>query len=630
MLTVPPLDVLGPTRERDMRHRVKPHRLVAGVVLAVCVAAAGGLTRVPAGEAAVAASAQPGECPPVMPVAEVTRGMTGTALSVVQGTEPASFNAEVLGVLPDGIAPGRDLIVVNLSGAVIDQTGGLWFGASGSPVYVFDPVDQREELVGAIAYGLSFGESTLAGLTPAEDMVGLLDPTTPVALEQAAAERIRVPDGLARRMAASADVSVAEAASFERLRVPLSVSGLTPRGLQQVRAAIARQDLPFVPYMGSAAAPSATSAVAALSAGDSFVAAESLGDVTFAGVGTTTFVCYGQAVAFGHPFAWTGETTLAARAADTVTIVRDPFGSYKLATIGDNAGIVTEDRLAGIAADLGEGPATTPITTDVTDLDTGRTRHGETHVVMPEATPFLAFVHTFTNIDVTIDRIGPGNSEIAFAITGTRDGGRTWRFARTNHYASPFDISFGSIDELSFAAEILQGFQGEDIEITGIDVSRLDVEKSFESYRLTKVVVWNGRRFVQRDVVRARPGQRVFLRAVLAPSHRRGTATVDFALRVPEGARRDGFIEVRGGNAGGFDLGFVEEVCFFEDGSECGAEAGPQSFDKLLTSLRSEPRNDVLTARLRLGPSGATRAVGRTQMDAVVSGARFIGFRLIR
>ena len=67
-----------------------------------------------------------------------------------------------------------------------------------------------------------------------------------------------------------------------------------------------------------------------------------LGDVTAAGIGTTTFVCFGQAVAFGHPFAFTGKTTLAARAADAITIARDPvFSPFKLANVAENAGTVT-------------------------------------------------------------------------------------------------------------------------------------------------------------------------------------------------------------------------------------------------------------------------------------------------
>ena len=128
--------------------------------------------------------------------------------------------------------------------------------------------------------------------------------------------------------------------SLVRLKTPLSVSGLGARGMRQLQA-IDRQDLLFVPYAGGAA--SASSAAAAdLEAGGNFAAALSLGDVTAAGIGTTTFVCFGQAVAFGHPFAFTGKTTLAARAADAITIARDPvFSPFKLANVAENAGTVT-------------------------------------------------------------------------------------------------------------------------------------------------------------------------------------------------------------------------------------------------------------------------------------------------
>ena len=96
----------------------------------------------------------------------------------------------------------------------------------------------------------------------------------------------------------------------------------------------------------------------------------SLGDITVAGIGTTTFVCEGKAVAFGHPFNWTGDTTMSVHAADTITIVKDPiFGSYKLANIAESVGTLTQDRLAGIVAELGAAPEGSPITSTVTDLD---------------------------------------------------------------------------------------------------------------------------------------------------------------------------------------------------------------------------------------------------------------------
>lgn len=589
------------------------------------LAALAGLGAAPSGRAATALEDPPGDCPPVMAVDEVETGMTGTGLSVTHGRDPEAFDVEVLGVLHDAVGPGRDMIVVNLSGPVIDAAGGLWFGASGSPVYVADPGTMEQKLVGAVAFGLAGGGSTLAGLTPGEDMVDLIDPGaggSGLAVER---KRIRLPRALALRAAASAGISVAQVSSFVRLKTPLSISGLNDRGLRRVQQALDRQDLPFVPFVGSSVSAESSGPPAGLGPGDSFAAALSLGDVTAAGIGTTTFVCYGQAVGFGHPFNFTGDTTLAARAADTITIVKDPiFGSYKLANVAENAGTVVQDRLAGILAELGDGPSTTPVTSVVTDLDRGRTRRGESQGVLPEFTPFLAFSHLLQNVDVTIDRIGAGSAEIAYRITGTRDGGATWQLTRSNRFASRFDISFDSVWEPTLNAELLQGFDGEEIEITGVEVSRLDVGKRYETYRLKKVLVWNGRRFVAKNVVRARRGQTILLRAVLGATHRAGTTNVHLALQVPRSARNGGFIEVGGGAST-----FPEIPCFFE-GEECGEEAGAPTFDGLLKALRKQPRNDVVIGALRLGDRARTRSKDTEQLDAVVTGSRSIEFRLIR
>ncbi|MGH3112944.1 MAG: hypothetical protein ACRDOP_05705, partial [Gaiellaceae bacterium] len=430
---------------------------------------------------------------------------------------------------------------------------------------------------------------------------------------------------LALRAAASAGISVAQVSSFVRLKTPLSISGLNDRGLRRVRQAIERQNLSFVPFAGASVSAESSGAPAELGPGDSLAAALSLGDVTAAGIGTTTFVCYGQAVGFGHPFHFTGDTTLAARAADTITIVEDPiFGSYKLANVAENAGTVVQDRLAGIVAELGDGPSTTPVTSVVTDLDRGRTRSGESQGILAEFTPFLAFLHLLQNVDVTIDRIGPGSAEIAYRISGTREGGATWQLRRSNRFASLFDISFDSVWEPTLNSELLQGFDEEDIEITGIEVSRLDVVKRYEAYRLRNVLVWNGWRFVTKEVVRARRGQTILLRAVLGATHRSGTTKVDLTLRVPRTVRRDGFIEVGGGGST-----FAEIPCFFE-GEDCGEEAGALTFDRLLRTLRTQPRNDALIGSLRLGDRGRLRARDTELLDAVVTGSRFIGFELMR
>jgi hypothetical protein len=108
------------------------------------------------------------------------------------------------------------------------------------------------------------------------------------------------------------------------------------------------------------------------------------------------------------------------------------------------------------------------------------------------------------------------------------------------------------------------------------------------------------------------------LRAVLAPA-----ANVDLALRVPLSLRRGGFIEVRGGFSS-----FPEIPCFFEE-EECGEDTA-LTFDGLLNALGSQPRNDLVQARLRVGDFGRVRAQHGKRVDSVVRGTRMIEFGLIR
>jgi hypothetical protein len=544
--------------------------------------------------------------------------MRGTAVSVVRGRTLSTLGVEVLGILRDAVGPGRDIIIVDLSGSVVTDAGGLWAGASGSPVFFRSGGVDR--LAGAIAYGLAGGGSTLAGLTPAEDMAELLT----IGQDLAAPGAVKVSNRLAARMAAATGLSIAQTATMSRLRTPLSASGLTDRGLRHMQAAIERQGLPFVPFMGSSASNNPPPSTASLRAGDSFAAAMSLGDVTVAGIGTTTFVCEGQAVAFGHPFNWTGDTTMAIRAADTITIVSDPvFGSYKLANIAESLGTLTQDRLAGIAGSLGAAPEGSPITSTVTDLDLGRTRSGTSEAIFPDFLPFLAFSHLFQNVDVTIDRIGAGSSSIEYTIRGTRDGGATWELNRATRYASEFDISFDSVLEVASTAEVLQAYDGEDIEVTSIEVPKLDIEKAFVRYDVRRLLVWNGSRYVERDFVAKRPGRLIRLRAVLKPVHTTGTKNVDLTLRVPRGARQDGWIEVVGGGSLSAEI-----PCFIVD-EEC-VEDTEQTFDQLLSAFENQPAGDELVARLRLGDAGKLRAQSSVTEDAVVAGGVAIGFLLIR
>ncbi|MDU5216374.1 MAG: SpoIVB peptidase S55 domain-containing protein, partial [Veillonella parvula] len=101
-----------------------------------------------------------------MPVNDVTTGMEGIAKTVIVGDTISTFDVKVLGVMKDK-GPSGHLILAKFSGPVMDQTGGIAHGMSGSPVYI------NGKLVGAVAYGWGFADGTIGMITPIEDMVKL-------------------------------------------------------------------------------------------------------------------------------------------------------------------------------------------------------------------------------------------------------------------------------------------------------------------------------------------------------------------------------------------------------------------------------------------------------------------------
>src|SRR3954452_16754641 len=157
---------------------------------------------VPGLVSAPAQSAAGSECPAAFPVGSLARGQAVTGLTVSKGTEPDGFTGQVIGVLKDGIMPGLDMIMVRLSSSEIDRVG-IWAGMSGSPVYAEDG-----RLIGAVSYGLAFGPSPVAGVTPAADMQDMLSDNGPAPAP--AAKRVDIPKRLERQLVASGDATAAE------------------------------------------------------------------------------------------------------------------------------------------------------------------------------------------------------------------------------------------------------------------------------------------------------------------------------------------------------------------------------------------------------------------------------------
>ncbi|HEX6274831.1 MAG TPA: SpoIVB peptidase S55 domain-containing protein, partial [Polyangiaceae bacterium] len=99
----------------------------------------------------------------VMGVSELRRGMKGYGLTVFEGTKPERFDVEIIDVLTN-FRPRQELILVKTKHPRL-EVAKVVAGMSGSPIYI------DGKMIGAYAYGWSFGAEPVAGVTPIRAML---------------------------------------------------------------------------------------------------------------------------------------------------------------------------------------------------------------------------------------------------------------------------------------------------------------------------------------------------------------------------------------------------------------------------------------------------------------------------
>ena len=596
--------------------------LASAGVLAALVAAS--LT-VPATAAPVRAQAT--ACPAPLPVSDVTAGMTGEGLTVVKGTTPEAFKVEVLGVLDDGIGAGRDMIIVNLSDYddkhVIDQGGGPWAGISGSPVYVGD------KLLGSVSYGFTAApSSTLAGVTPAQDLYDVVNlPGNAVNAKPKvkAKASVKISASTKAKLAKLAGTAVPRG-SLQEIPTPLAVSGLSPKRINKLQAGADSAGLSVRAYAaGRRSAPQEAAVPAATPVpGGNFAAMISYGDVSLGGVGTTTAVCGNQAVAFGHPFTFSGPSTYGANDANAIAIVKDDaYGAFKMSNIGADFGTVNQDRLAGIRTDLTKTPALVDLTTDITNTDTVKQRTGVTKVADQNYLSTAAILGTWANYDATFDEIGDGVAT-AWTITGTRAGGAKFTVTRPNRWSDQYDVSSPPTFEVADAVDALITNEFEPVTIDSVTFTSTASTK-FDQLSITKLAVSvNGAKYTSAKSLRLKVGDKLKLKVTLRPYRSTTTKTSTVALTVPKAARgQSGVLSASGGSDLGGDEDFDLE-CYLT--GECD-EDEEGSLDSVIKSITDAPRNDAVVADLSVESDEGDEssvATGTKLKTRTVSGSRSI------
>lgn len=474
------------------------------------------------------------DCATALPLDEVTDGMAVDGLTVTDGTTPEPFTGEVLGVLTDGIAPGVDMILADLTSAEIDRVG-IWQGMSGSPVY-----DADGNLLGAVAYGLSWGPSSVAGITPYEKM----DDYLPGVAGQKTAD---IDQRTARTIAAQTDVSARQASNgMSRLRVPLTINGLSQSRLKQLRG-----ERKYVSREGRAgtlvgsAAGSRAAAPGDVTDGGNLGAAISYGTITSGGVGTVTDRCGDEVVGFGHPMMFSGATSLGLMPADALYIQEDSLGAgFKVANFGSPAGTITQDRLTGITGAMGATPDEVDISSTVTYGS--RSQDGLSHSLSQDWNADVTAMQMLAMHDVTIDAIQPGSETAGVTITGTDDGA-PFSIAADDRYVSQYDIAFESLWTTADLVYVLSRMDGVEIDAITTDG---EVTDSTDTLRVTGLQqkrrgAWTA--LSRRKPAVVRPGGDLVIRTQLTDPDG-DTRWIRESLRIPRTARNGGSLAVEGGS----------------------------------------------------------------------------------
>ncbi|MFE5291863.1 SpoIVB peptidase S55 domain-containing protein [Isoptericola sp. NPDC056618] len=540
------------------------------------------------------------DCAAPYPVSDVVSGAPVTGQTVSKGTTPQPFTGEVLGVLSDGIAPDLDMIVAELHSPAIDAAGGIWQGMSGSPVYAEDG-----RLIGAVAYGLAFGSSPVAGITPYEDMQGYLGAAK-------AAPEVAVSSRLATRIAAETDVTRTEAAQgLRQLPMPMGVGGIDlARARTAVKAAGGSELVTPDSYRIGRSSGTAAAGIDTVVAGGNVAAVLSHGDITVAGIGTATSVCGDRVVAFGHPLNFTGKTRLGLAAADAVYVQEDPLGvPFKVANLGDVGGTVTDDRLAGIAGTFGASPTATPVRSTV--AHGSKTRTGTTQVLDPTALADVTLLAGMANHDRVVDGVGGGSETQAWTITGTRSG-TPFRLRYADRYQSAEDVGSAGAFDLPTVVGTLSSVSN--VKLTGV-TNEVRVSNFRERFRVVKIQQRTGGRWIDvtGKTAKVRAGHTLALRTQLLGTDGATRSVFRQDFTIPKSLKgKSGVVTVVGGNS------FQDE--FYE----------PTSFDSVQKLLQGNLRNDELELSLVIG-SGKT-AYERTRtsdiMTRVVSGQRDLQVRV--
>ena len=314
----------------------------------------------------------------ILGVEHLKPGMKGYGLTVFSGTKPEKFDAEIIDVIK-GFRPKQDLILIHTDHPRL-QAAKVVAGMSGSPIYIGD------KLIGAYAYGWGYGTEPVAGVTPIENMLQLLErPVSPffqgwkvfgarakgsagttnstATLDVAASKNRRAysPESFdldrqlteASTRIASVHSGSADASSpAVMLKTPLSVAGLSRDAQGLSDEFLSKLGFDAQVAGGNQSSAEDTSNVPTHYEAGGAVGVQLIrGDISQQGLGTVTWVSGNKVLGFGHPMMNSGATLLPTAIGRVHWFLASGFRSFKIGAPARPLGALVMDRQAAILVD---------------------------------------------------------------------------------------------------------------------------------------------------------------------------------------------------------------------------------------------------------------------------------------
>lgn len=562
--------------------------------------------------------------PEIIGLKELQPGMWGTGYTVIDASgEIRPFDVQVVGILGDNSKMSAKRILVNLSGPLIEETGGAISGMSGSPIYF------NGRLAGALSAGYKDMYPTQRiMLTPIEDMLKIWDyPDTrnktrmpQLDLAQMKAEREKfqadqeakakegkepAEEKAAEEAAAQseeheeqagAEAQDEETATDEEAEVesgseaPLEhkttyfASGFGAQGLKMLQSKMSTLGIQ-VDYdntWDNGVSMMSVRPNAVLQPGSPVGVAMSIGDFTFGSMGTVTAVDGNRVLAFGHSYTHRGNVNYFMTDADVISTIHGPTSGMKLGNVQGIIGRVNQDRQDGIGGILGQFPQTVPVIVTVHDKDTGREITYNTMVAYDEEVlAALAPVVVYSSINTTLDRQDASTASLQFSLRSSY--GKDGLISRRNMFYDGGDVAKVAVTELNDILAVILGNKEKEADMLDLKVD-VTIDKGRKTATLVSAVP------SKQEVV---PGEEITFDTTIKP-YRGEKIKLSVPYKVPEHQQPGQLaLDVHGGGL----VNVAKILLAQQQATEAGAkpaEEEPTVDVQLQNMLSSNCNNDIV------------------------------------